>query len=121
MSRPSEYSEGVLKIAELYAKDWGERNIPSVADLAHKLDVTRKTLYNWGEKYPEFLYILEKINALQESTLLDKGLRGDYNSSIVKLALGKHGYHDKADTDITSGGEKLAGVDILIRKNESSV
>lgn len=71
--------------------------LPSIAGLAMFLDVTRATIYDWKEKYPEFLYILDKILAAQEQKLLEGGMSGLYNSTISKVILTKHGYVDKVE------------------------
>jgi hypothetical protein len=52
----------------------------------------------------------------QERILVSKGLKGEFNSNIAKLALGKHGYTDKQD--VTSDGKALplAGIEISVRE-----
>lgn len=79
--------------------------LPSVEGLAVYLDVSRDTLYEWARVHTEFSYTLEKVKALQAETLINKGLSGDYNSTIAKLILTKHGYTDK--TDVTSDGKQI--------------
>lgn len=79
--------------------------LPSIEGLAVYLDVTRECLYEWAKVHEEFSYILEKVKALQAETLINKGLSGDYNPTIAKLILTKHGYTDKQD--ITSDGKAL--------------
>lgn len=69
--------------------------------------MSRKTLYNWADQNDDFLHIFELILSEQEKTLVKYGLEGKFNSTITKLMLTKHGYHDKQETDITSGGDKL--------------
>lgn len=107
--RPTDYSEESLKIAKDYLERCiREKEVPVVASLAYELDVSRKTIYNWGDKNPPFLHILDRLQALQESMLIKGGLSNDMNSNIVKLMLGKHGYKDSSD--ITTDGEKIGPV-----------
>lgn len=73
--------------------------VPSRAGLACELDVSRTTLATWGEAHPQFLVTLEKIDHVQERISLAGGLRGDLNSTIVKLLLANHGYSDKQAID----------------------
>ena len=47
-----------------------------------------------GPKHDEFYDILERLIATQEKTALTKGLTGEWNATIVKLLLGKHGWKD---------------------------
>ena len=81
--------------------------LPSIEGLAVYLRVARSSIYLWAELYPEFSDILEAIKAVQAERLINNGLSGDYNSTIAKLILTKHGYADKMETDLTSGGRPM--------------
>lgn len=101
IGRPSEYNETILQRTQEYMESYEQVGdaIPSVAGLAVFLEVSRKTIYNWADAHPEFLHILDQLLAKQEKTLFDKGLKNEFNSTITKLALGKHGYSEKLETD----------------------
>ena len=72
--------------------------IPSVMGLIEVLNITNSTIYRWiDEGNTELKEILETIKEKQHRLLIEKGLMNDWNSNIVKLVLGKHGYHDKQD------------------------
>lgn len=103
--RPTDYNKDVLTLAEEYYENFEEAGdmIPSLDGLSLVLGKTRQTLYNWSEKHDEFFDILEKINAKQKVTLINKGLSGEFNSNIAKLALGKHGLHDRVDSTSSDG------------------
>lgn len=109
MSRPTKYSKELLEKAEKYLHNYDsyDHAFPSDIGLADVLDICAKTLYNWAndESKIEFSQILEKIERKQQLVAWQKGLTGQYNSNLVKLLLGKHGYHDKSDvnqkTDLT--------------------
>ncbi|HEX8266967.1 MAG TPA: terminase small subunit [Pyrinomonadaceae bacterium] len=124
--RPIEYSEEILEKAQEYLDlcideefDWTKTNgdkstsyehrikvkLPSIEGLAVYLKVARSTIYEWEKIYPEFSDILEDIKAEQAQRLINNGLSGDYNPTISKLILTKHGYSDKSETDLTSGGK----------------
>ena len=120
MARPTIYSEEILKAAEEYLYDFetSEEVIPSIAGLALRLKVSRKTLHNWmaDEDKSEFLHIIEAILAKQESALVNKGLAGDFNPTVTKLILSKHGYSEKQEVEISGGdvtpwGDLEASVD----------
>jgi len=101
--RPTKYTDELIAAALEYItsyKMYGDE-FPSVVGLAHALDVGRRTLYQWADSYENFKHILETIKSEQERILLNSGLRGDFNSAITKLVLGKHGYHDKQDLEHT--------------------
>lgn len=97
--RPTKLTPEMLEKANSYLNEY-QTLIPSAAGLAKHLGVSRSTLYHWAENIDEqFSDILEKINITQELKLMDGGLSGDMNATIVKLALGKHGYSDKQETN----------------------
>jgi hypothetical protein len=105
MGRPTKYSKEIVAKAEEYLEKYEDHKhaIPSIVGLALVLDLHRDTIREWGndENKTEFSAILEKINQKQQQVLISKGLTGDFNSNITKLVLGKHGYHDKQDTQHT--------------------
>jgi hypothetical protein len=127
--RPTEYSLEILESAKAYldsCQDTEEQqviglsakgtelykqklkvNLPSIEGLALYLHVHKDTLYEWEKIHPEFSDVLGDIRAKQADRLINNGLSGDYNPTIAKLLLTKHGYSDKTETDVTSGGKPL--------------
>lgn len=103
--RPSSYTPEMLQKTRDYLVTYSSLGhaVPSVAGLSVYLDVARSTIYEWSSdnEKQEFSDILSKILAEQEQVALSNGLKGDYNATIVKLLLGKHGYSDKAETQTT--------------------
>lgn len=104
MARPTEYD--TVTIAEgvsHYISAAKEQNyLPTVEGLAVHLCVARQTLYDWSNPqsdrfHEEFSDIFEQLKAAQASQLIQNGLINNYNSTITKLMLTKHGYKDKAD------------------------
>lgn len=100
--RPSLYRDEILissreYVEGGYAKD--DQVIPTIAGLAVHLGIARETIYDWArqENKAEFSDIVEGLMSLQEIKLLNKGLKGEFNPNIAKLALTKHGYVDKQD------------------------
>ncbi|WP_276755626.1 terminase small subunit [Pseudoalteromonas marina] len=109
--RPTKYNEEALNTAEDYIvnfSDYGDA-IPSVVGLAVALETHRDTIYAWAKEEGKeaFSDIVKRLSTNQERRLLNGGLDNSFNPTIAKLLLGKHGYSDKQETDITSGGEKL--------------
>jgi len=98
--------------------------LPSIEGLARFLNISRSTIYKWAEEKKEFSDILEDLLVKQAERLLNNGLSGDYNSTIAKLILTKHGYVEKTATEhsgkIESGlsPEDQAKMDkLLLKKN----
>ncbi len=73
-------------------------SIPSHVGIALLLNIATSTLYKWAnEDSEEFSSILESCRQKQHQLLIGKGLSGDFNPSIAKLVLGKHGYHERQE------------------------
>jgi hypothetical protein len=51
--------------------------------------------------------------AAQASQPIQNGLVNNYNSTITKLMLTKHGYSDKQEIDHSSKGERIAGFNFM--------
>ncbi|AWK42607.1 DNA-packaging protein [Photorhabdus temperata] len=89
--------------------------VPSVAGLACYLAIARSTAYEYGKQSSEFSDILEGIGAMQENKLINKGLTGDFNSTIAKMMLTKHGYSDKQEIDHRSPDGSMSPKPTIIR------
>lgn len=95
--RPSKYSAQVQKHADNYLDDFKEHGhaVPSITGLAEVLKLSVRTLHTWANEKPDFLHTLERIKNKQELELINQGLTGGFNASIVKLMLANYGYSDK--------------------------
>lgn len=71
--------------------------IPSIAGLSVRLGVTRNALHKWRDRDEAFAELFDKLQAWQEVQLLNGGLRKELEASIVRLALGNHGYKEKKE------------------------
>ncbi len=110
MARPTKLSKEIEEQAYDYIRDYGNHGhmIPSIEGLAIVLDLHRDTLYDWAKhKDKKFSDILGKLLQMQQQKLIDGGLSNKFNSAITKLVLGKHGFHDKMEQDITSSDESM--------------
>jgi hypothetical protein len=77
-------------------KYYVQPNLPTMAGLSLYLGISRSTLYEWKNIYPDFSDLLERLLAEQEETLINYGLSGEFNASIVKLILCvRHGYREQ--------------------------
>lgn len=110
--RPTSYDDEVISLAEDYAENYtaiGDA-VPSVVGLCAHINRSKSIVYEWikDKNKPEFLDIYNKIQEGQERGLINGGLAGGFAPAVTKMLLTKHGYSDKTETDITSGGEKLS-------------
>ena len=119
MARPTKWSKELEAQAYEYIKDYQKHGhmIPSIEGLAIVLDLHRDTLYDWAKQDDkQFSDILGKLLNSQEFWLVQNGLNNTFNSAITKLVLGKHGYHEKMDQDITTKGEAMPTTINLVAK-----
>lgn len=73
--------------------------LPTIEGLARYLKIHRDTVYAWKKLHSEFSDIIEELQQKQAERLLSNGLSGDYNPTIAKVLLTKHGYTDKQEID----------------------
>ena len=105
--RPTKYTQALLGKCYEYINTWKDTEdmIPSHGGLFLFIEISTTCGYDWAkeEDKKEFSDILDQILLMQHQELINKGLSNDFNSNITKLVLGKHGYHDKQDTNL--GGQ----------------
>ena len=118
--RPTEYNAVTIAegVAAYIASAKSQNYLPTVEGLAVHLCVARQTLYDWANPnsdryHEEFSYIFEQLKATQASQLIQNGLVNNYNPTITKLMLTKHGYRDKAEVDHTTDGKPIAGFNFI--------
>lgn len=92
--------------------------VPSVAGLSCYLAIARSTTYEYAKQGSElgreFSDIVEGILSLQENKLINGGLKGEFNSSIAKLMLAKHGYSEKQEVDHKSSDSSMSPTKIIL-------
>ena len=106
--RPTKYTPEMLEMARDYVDNCPDM-VPMVVGLCRHINRASSTVYDWAKEpdKKEFSDILTEISEGQHVTLVNKGLAGDFNSNITKMMLTKHGYSDKVEQDVTSGGKPL--------------
>ena len=105
VGRPSKYTPELLEKAQGYiAYAYAEEKLPTIEGFAIYIQVKRSTIYEWAKdpSKEEFSDIVEHILAHQAETLINKGLKGEYNSAITKLMMTKHNYNEKQEVDLSS-------------------
>lgn len=117
--RPTEYGPDILKKAEKYLNGgWKKEGdaVPIIEGLALSIGMARDTVYQWAKdaEKKEFSDIFKAVQAKQARLLATNGLTGIFNPTITKLFLSKHGYVEKTESDVTSGGEKITGINYIM-------
>lgn len=119
MARPTLYTKKLVEEAWKYVNGgWQEAGdpVPSVAGLACEIGVRRETCHAWAkDENKEFSNILAEIAAIQERSLLRGGLHGDFNPSITKMMMTKHGYSDRVEQDHTSSDGSMRPTTVIIK------
>jgi hypothetical protein len=108
--RPSEYDPRFIDEMALYVEQLpnGEK-VPTIEGFAYRIGVSKKAIYTWAEENPEFLQATERLKDRQAILLQNKGLGGEFAPTITKLMLSpNHGFAEKMDTTIISGGFLLS-------------
>lgn len=118
VGRPTKYNKEILEKALHYLDNYEEYGdaFPSDIGLIDALDIASSTLYEWAkhEDKKDFSEILDKINRKQQRVAWQKGLKNEYNASLVKLLLGKHGYSDKVESDHKTSDGSMKPQQIII-------
>ena len=117
MARPTKYTEEIQEKADryVYEHDKFDDPVPSMEGLAFALNISRSTLYEWansGEK-PEFSDTLEKIQLQQARLLISKGLKNEFNTTIVKLMMSNHGYSERIQNDVLISDDRVEHPDVI--------
>jgi hypothetical protein len=119
VGRPTLYTKKLVDAAWKYANGgWQEAGdpVPSVAGLACEIGVRRETCHAWAkDESKEFSNILGEIAAIQERYLLKGGLEGDFNPSITKMMMTKHGYSDRVEQDLTTSDGSMRPTTVVIK------
>ncbi len=89
-------------------------NLPSLEGLSFYLKVHKDTIQEWKNKYKQFSVLIGELLTKQARALINNGLSGNYNPTIAKLLLSKHGYIEKTENDHTSKGEKIEAINYII-------
>ena len=106
--RPTKYTPELIRKAKEYLDTYEEKGdvIPSIAGMAQELDLTRETIHTWvkDKNKKQFSDIIKALSYAQERKLLNGGLNSTMNSTITKLVLSKHGYHDNPQANQAATG-----------------
>ena len=121
MARPTIYNEQILLDTQAYINSCEDKeaisengvttkakvNLPSVEGLAYHLHINKDTINEWCKIHPEFSVIIDDLRHKQARSLINNGLSGDYNPTIAKVLLAKHGYKDSSEVDHSNKGDKF--------------
>ena len=112
--RPTDYSEDILKQTNEYLESCQDEEVeqekkegwttykikaklPTIEGLASYLSIHKDTIYEWCKVHSKFSDLIEELRNDQADRLINSGLSGDYNPTIAKVLLTKHGYREGLD------------------------
>lgn len=111
MSRPTNHSKELEEKAFEYLETgWIEAGhaVPMVVGLCQYINRSRSIIYDWAkDEDKRFSDILEQLKELQELVVFSRSLKGEYNSTMAKLMLVKHGYTDKQEEEKLATPQKI--------------
>lgn len=106
MARPTSYNEEIVDKAWDYVNgEWEtlSSTVPSVVGLCRYINRSKSIIYDWQkDEDKEFSDILSALMELQEDLLREKGLLKEFDSSLTKMFLSKHGYSDRQEISQTT-------------------
>lgn len=76
--------------------------VPTAEGLANYMGISSDTVQNYLKKtdeYKQFIVSYRIIMNIQADTIIQGGLKNEYNANIAKLMLFNHGYTDKTQVD----------------------
>lgn len=99
-----------------------DNSIVILGELFMRRNYSLQRFSEWEDKFKDDDMISEsikKIKSILETRLNLGGLRGELNPTMTIFNLkNNYGWRDKTETDITSGGDKIGGIDVrIIDKN----
>lgn len=116
VGRPTKLTDELMNKAKVYVqRDYLiDELIPTMQGLALYLQVNQDTVHDWRNKNEEFSEITRDLMALQAKNLFRGGLTGDFNASITKLLLTKHGFSDRVEQDLRSSDGTMQPTQIVL-------
>jgi DNA modification methylase len=112
MARPTKYKKSYAKLMlDFFTRDYTVKNgrkteavnYPTFERFALNIGVSRDTIYEWGNKHPEFSDMLNKCKQIQEDIIIVNTLKGNYHASFAQFLLkNRFNYHDKIQTEQSS-------------------
>jgi len=114
--RPTLYKPDMPARLRGYIRDCPDK-LPSIPGFALTVGVCQNTIRNWATKHSQFMAAYKELATAQHYVLLNKGVTGEYNSTITKLILSSnHGYKERLDK--TSGDEPLKPKIIVFKEKQ---
>lgn len=105
--RPTNLDDKVIEKAESYVENYNSLYgdvVPTIAGLSCVINRARSSVYKWIDENadPRFSDICDRLQSIQEKTLVNGGLSSEFSAPITKMLLTKHGYSDKQEVDLSS-------------------
>jgi hypothetical protein len=105
---PTKWNQEIINKAKHYLENYQDygKNIPTVARLSQVIGISKDRIYKWSHQKDkkELKSILSQLKCIQEAVLLENGLSNEFNPTITKLLLTKHGYHDNPQANQAASG-----------------
>ena len=105
--RPTKYSEDKIeKVFEFIELKKGLNVPPFIEGLAYTLGVDCDTITNWCTKHKRFFRAIKRLKEVQR-VMLQEHILGNNAAGGIFLLKNNHGFKDRTETDVTSGGKPI--------------
>jgi hypothetical protein len=118
--RPTKYNEDILIKTKEYIDSCEDEvtsikngdgykskikvKLPTIEGLCLAIDIRKETLFQWEKEddKKEFSDLIDNLRQKQADRLINNSISGDYNPTIAKVLLTKHGYREGLETKTES-------------------
>jgi DNA-binding transcriptional regulator YiaG len=107
--RPTKYHETYIQEVDQFIKERIEqKTIPTIEGFAFRIGVDVETVDRWRDKHKRFSGAIKRLKIIQ-SDILQLGIYNNTGNVAggIFLLKNNHGFKDKHETDLTSGGKAL--------------
>lgn len=92
---------------------------PTITGLANALDTTRETLLNYEDK-EEFSDTIKRAKEQVHQYVEEYLFTGKNQTGAIFNLKNNYGWKDKTETDLTTGGEKILGINYVTPNGDNA-
>ena len=126
VGRPTKYDVSLIDKVYAFIEQKQQENIPPFVErLAYVLGIDTDTIVDWCKKHKKFSVAIKKMKEVQ-CAMLQEGIYSDgktHGTGGIFLLKNNHGFKDRTETDVTSGGKPipiLGGISVKdVHRNDS--
>ncbi|MCH8942846.1 MAG: hypothetical protein IIA48_10485, partial [Bacteroidetes bacterium] len=102
------------KITDYFTEGEEKKKLPTKGGLALHLGTTRETLGDYEGKGDEFSYAIKRAYGVIEEAWVQRLNASQQVAGTIFYLKNAFHFRDRTETDVTSGGEKIIGINYVI-------